>query len=52
MTIIFENPPLIEMIAELRWSGPAQIGISVMLPEASGPTKDMFLRWTARMGAL
>lgn len=52
MTTVFGNPPLIEMIAELRWSGRTQHGHPVMPPDAIGPTEQMFLQWTARMGAL
>lgn len=52
MTIIFENPPLIEMIAELRWSGPTQADMPIMSPDGNRATEEMFLQWTARMGAL
>lgn len=52
MTTVFRNPPLIEMIAELRWSGPGLNSIPVIPPGADGPAEEMFLRWTAQMGAL
>lgn len=52
MTTVFRNPPLIEMIAELRWSGRAQTGIPVIPPGANGPAEEMFSQWTNRMGAL
>ncbi len=52
MTTVFRNPPLIEMIAELRWSGQWQSTIPVIMPGANGYAEAMFLQWTARMGAL
>jgi uncharacterized protein (TIGR04255 family) len=52
MTTVFRNPPLIEMIAELRWSGQGQSTIPVIMPGANGPVEAMFVQWTARMGAL
>lgn len=52
MTTVFRNPPLIEMIAELRWSESAQTDMPFIPPGANGLVEEMFLLWTARMGAL
>lgn len=52
MTTIFRHPPLIEMIAELRWSGQAADTAPIITPEAESPTEEMFSQWTDRMGAL
>lgn len=52
MTTIFRNPPLIEMIAELRWPTQGQSAVPVVLPGANGSAEAMFLQWIARMGGL
>ena len=53
MSTIFRNPPLIEMIAELRWGAPAieQSQPPLVLPDRAAPYEGMFMRWVAKMGA-
>lgn len=52
MTTRFRQPPLIEIIVELRWSGQEADTAPIITLGAESPAEEMFSRWTARMGAL
>lgn len=52
MNTIFRHPPLIEMIAELRWSGQGADAAPIITLGAESPAEELFSRWSDRMGAL
>lgn len=54
MALTFENPPLLEIIAELRWAAPlAAQGIPLpVMPEQGAPYDGAFMSFAAKVGAL
>ncbi|OYW37650.1 MAG: hypothetical protein B7Z35_09400 [Hydrogenophilales bacterium 12-61-10] len=51
----FKNPPLLEIIAELRWAAPSMPSPPIpmpVVPQASGPFDEAFMRFAAKVGAL
>ena len=52
MPTIFRQPPLIEIIAELRWARQGADTAPLITLGAESPAEGMFSRWTDRMGAL
>lgn len=58
MGMIFEKPPLLEIIAELRWAAVASGGAAVqghplpVMPDRIAPFDQAFMQFTAKLGAL